>query len=79
MRPAVLHLCDLGVGIVRMRPSSFEPFFLGFRSSRAKSARVGVPMSDALRERGQKLVIAHCSTLPLERCIRHPATERLAA
>jgi hypothetical protein len=28
--------------------SSFEPFFCRFRSIRAKSARVGVPMPEAL-------------------------------
>jgi hypothetical protein len=48
MRPAVFHLRNLGVGIVRMRPVIIEPFFFCFRSIGAKSARVGVPIPEAL-------------------------------
>jgi hypothetical protein len=48
MRPAIFHLRDLGIGIVRMGPVVIRPFFLRLRSMRAKSARVGVPIPDAL-------------------------------
>jgi len=47
VRPPVFHLRDLRVGIMRMGPVSFDPFFFRFRSMRARSARVGVSMPDA--------------------------------
>ena len=47
--PAVLHLRDPRLRIVRMHPSLFEVFFFGrVRSSFARSSRVGVSIPDAL-------------------------------
>ena len=47
MRPAILHLRDLRIGIGGFVQSLFDVFFLRFRSSRAKSSRVGVSIPDA--------------------------------
>ncbi len=47
MRAAIFHLRDVRIRIVRIVQSSFDPFFFRFRSIRAKSARVGVPMPEA--------------------------------
>lgn len=47
VRASILHLGDLGVGVLRMGPVTLEPLFLRLRSRRAKSSRVGVCIPEA--------------------------------
>jgi len=47
MRPPIFHLRDLHVGSCGWAQSSFNPFFFRYRSTRARSARVGVSIPDA--------------------------------
>ncbi len=54
MRAAVLHLGDLRVGIVRMRPVVVRALLLPLPIDRARSSRVGVSMPDACASRVRK-------------------------
>jgi hypothetical protein len=58
MRPAVLHLCDLGVGIVRMGPVVIRALLLPFPIDPRQVGARRRPDARGLGERSQKLLIA---------------------
>jgi hypothetical protein len=58
MRPAILHLRDLGVGIVRMRPVVIRALPLALPIDARQIGTRGRSNARGLRERGQEFLIA---------------------
>ena len=76
MRPAILHLCDLGVGIVRVRPVVIGPLLLASPiDPRQIGARRG-PNAGRVHERRQKLLIALTGVTPNDAPQRRVRFER---